>query len=406
MGFRHSSIVAFAVLQVFSATSAHAVNWITDLRDDVAVTKLSIPGTHDAGTGNGFNGLSALVGSSTALTQDLSLADQWDAGIRAFDLRPAVKKNDSDYKLQIFHGILETKLGFKEALLTLSKKLKDAPGEFAIVVMRHENDGDKNIGDRWSALMAECLGSEELSDVLIDFKPDLTIGEMRGKILILSRDHYDNGPCGGYVSSWSHDPLLEHQTKTTITGHNGQVALAAVQDYYDTTSAEALQNKLTAIKRMLEFSSTSPGNIWVINHTSGYTKNASSNGYRDNATKTNPLVVDWLSDPLNEGPTGIVMMDYAGVDDSKNYNVAGKRLIDALIEHNNKYQKSGMGDVSIDKSYELTIDGLKVKGNGLIEAYVLDGRMVNQGWNEMYLPSERGLYLVSCAGVTKKYILR
>lgn len=157
---------------------------------------------------------------------------------------------------------------------------------------------------------------------------------------------------------------------------------------------------------MLEFSSTSPGNIWVINHTSGYTKNASSNGYRDNATKTNPLVVDWLSDPLNEGPTGIVMMDYAGVDDSKNYNVAGKRLIDALIEHNNKYQKSGMGDVSIDKSYELTIDGLKVKGNGLIEAYVLDGRMVNQGWNEMYLPSERGLYLVSCAGVTKKYVLR
>ena len=68
-----------------------------------------------------------------------------------------------------------------------------------------------------------------------NFKPELTIADLRGKILVISRDTYDNGPHGAYINSWSHSDNYLDQTKAVISGPDGRTERALVQDFYDCT---------------------------------------------------------------------------------------------------------------------------------------------------------------------------
>ena len=121
---------AFAFMA--TAGTASADNWITPMADNIYVSDMSIPGTHDSATGEGFDGfIGLLLGNTTAKTQDLTISQQWDCGIRAFDLRPTVENGDNGTYLHIYHGIIKTTMSFEDALITLRDKLKEAPGEFA-----------------------------------------------------------------------------------------------------------------------------------------------------------------------------------------------------------------------------------------------------------------------------------
>ena len=88
----------------------------------------------------------------------------------------------------------------------------------------------------------------------------------------------------------------------------------------------------------MQFSCTENKNagIWVINHTSGYTKTflgiVTSNGYRDNAQTQNQVAINYLNG--HPGSAGIVVMDYGGVDSSNGYNTKGQALTNALINQN------------------------------------------------------------------------
>ena len=81
----------FALMALLGVnTCAFADNWMSHLPDETYVAAVSIPGTHDSGTGNGFDGF---LGETFARTQDISFGDQWKIGIRAFDLRPCTTKD-------------------------------------------------------------------------------------------------------------------------------------------------------------------------------------------------------------------------------------------------------------------------------------------------------------------------
>lgn len=135
-------------------------NWITQLPDNAYASQLSIPGTHDAATGDG-------TVFSLGKTQSLSLQEQWDMGIRAFDLRPGYKKVRKglfkyENELHIYHGIVETKTSFRKAVQVLSDNLAANPGEFAIIIMRFENDSPLyNKRDVWNSLMSSFLTSSD-----------------------------------------------------------------------------------------------------------------------------------------------------------------------------------------------------------------------------------------------------
>ncbi|WP_052045976.1 phosphatidylinositol-specific phospholipase C [Hoylesella timonensis] len=339
-------------LLLSTATTAFAENWLAAINDDVFLYELSIPGTHDACTGNGFVEKDEKTGKQYALTQDVSLGNQWKSGIRAFDLRPAVHIDSvGNPSLVIFHGTWQTRLSMKEALVTLRDSLRKNPSEFAIVLMRHENSADKN-DERWAGLMTELLHAPAFEHLFVAYHPHLTLGEMRGKILLLSRDVYADKPIGAYVRGWTHEPDFALQSKGELYHEDSQGALY-VQDFYDTSEGkQAVALKCQSIKRLLDFSTTSRRQEnarcpLVINHTSGYAESvvvqgeriATSEGYRKNASITNQYVIHYLKNLSHTGALGIIMMDYAGVDISGRHEVKGFTLTKEIIAHNFRNEK-------------------------------------------------------------------
>ncbi len=333
-------IIGF-LLVVLLALNVQAENWMARLADDKYVAEVSIPGAHDAATGSGWAGMYGPIGNKFAKTQDLNLQQLWDVGIRAFDLRPAMHK----HYMSLNHGMVPTKLHFEEVLTLMCGWLKANPSEFIIIHLLHAGDGDK-VKDDYGPRLLEVLNRKEYQNYLADFKPDLRVGDLRGKILILSRNHYSPSPIGGIFWNWSGSTDWLHQTHGRITGKRGETGRLYMQDFSSTYFQGALNMKTTVIRRMLDFSTTHKASnandvIWVMNFASAYSKVlklfghsiSTSNGYRDNATHTHDAFLRYF-DMHPSGTTGIVMMDFAGVDISHGYQVKGKTLVKAIIDRN------------------------------------------------------------------------
>lgn len=358
---RFNLTISLTAACLFGAVSAPADSWMGRIDGNTYVAQLSIPGTHDACTGEGFETCYRVWGDLYARTQEKTIAQQWDCGIRAFDLRPTVVQDTGKKAyLRIYHGIMPTQVTLSDVFNTLQKKLQQEPTEFAIVVMRHENNADHN-NPQWGALIKSLLTSDAYKGLFADYTPNLTVNDLRGKILVLSRDAYDTLPIGGFITSWSHEADFASQNSARINGPKETGSLA-VQDYYDTSVEGAMQAKQNALITMLNYSATLNKNTdtnmkWVINHASGYSLVSTlmdspislSDGYRHNASVTNQAVINYLTDKSHTGPTGIVMMDYAGVDLSGEYDVLGLELTKVLIQNNFRFKMKETGDSGISE---------------------------------------------------------
>lgn len=361
----------FGTLQGISILKVQAGNeaWMANVPNNTFLSQLSIPGSHDAGTGHGVNNYMVVVsGSNYAVTQEKTLTEQWNSGIRAFDLRPAVDGSS----LRIYHGIISTNLYMDNALSTLCSLLDSHPTEVCIVIMRHESDSDNN-DSSWGTKMKTLLTSAPTSSHAINFNPEAKLGDVRGKLLILSRDTYDTNPIGGYITGWGFNSNFSQQQGGQIKGVGTQGPLY-VQDFYDVSASGAPATKTASVQRMLQFSTqenTNPA-LWVINQTSGYSKTgsafgytfATSDGYRDNAQTQNQAATTYINN--NAGPTGIILMDFAGEDQSGSYNVKGQTLTNAIITSNTRQGPHAdyfraLGDIVVGNEYVIstTVNGTK-----------------------------------------------
>ena len=334
-------ILFVCILLVWHVSALLAENWMSRLPDDAYVATLSIPGTHDAATGYGFSGFIGMFGNRYARTQDLDISQQWHIGVRAFDLRPSVYKNH----IHIHHGIMPTKVRFDQVLQLLCDSLKKSPSEFIIIHMLHAADGDK-VKDAYNTRIQQLLRQDRFSRFLINFRPDLQVRDMRGKILILSRDHYSDTPIGGIFTGWTGSLNWQRQTAGTIIGPQGAKGRLHVQDFSSTYSLGAITLKVNALTKMLDVStrmhhSTPSDLVWTFNFASAYSKVETlfgreislSNGYRDNATHTHQALLDYFA-TRPAGPTGIILMDFAGTDHSNGYHTRGAELVQAIIRNN------------------------------------------------------------------------
>lgn len=289
-----------------------AVSWMTPLPDDTPVSRLSIPGAHDAATS------SITSWPMWTKTQELDIAALWNAGVRAFDLRPALV----DGKMGIYHDKYSANVGFMEIINALVVALDTHPGEGAVIVIRHEEEADGNTPD-WGGAMNECL--ESVRSRLVPYHSGITLGELRGKILFLSRNTFDGGPIGAYIRGWTSGTDLSAQQSAVLVGEDGEESPFWVQDYYDPEGAD---DKWEEVKDMLDAtaSATEPYPL-VINHVSGYVGKLPD--YRTNARNISAKAADYILE--SRAPAGIVMMDFAGVDRSGGKNVGGKALLEAII---------------------------------------------------------------------------
>ncbi|MFZ1237592.1 MAG: hypothetical protein WAR39_11465 [Prevotella sp.] len=337
----------FIVATLFIAMYAQANPWLAHIDNQRYIWQLSIPGTHDACTGDGFPEPYQTAGDKYARTQSISLSEQFHLGVRAFDFRPAVDQQaDGKSYLRIFHGIFPTRLSLVQAFMILRDSLAANPTEFAIIIMQNEHKGETN--EAWSSLVKELLHSAEFKGLFADFRPDLTVGELRGKILLLARDEYDTVPVGGFVRSWTFSDDIDLQRKAHIFGpkNDGQLY---VQDYYDMSAPGTIAIKCAIIRQMLatsyEVHTILKKPVWVINHTSGFSETAmvegksfaTADGYRKNAMVTNQAVLDDIKANSKRRFSGLVMMDYTGVDVSAGYPVKGLELTKAIIAQNFKH---------------------------------------------------------------------
>ena len=389
-----------------TAETIDYASWMKNLSSGAYIDQVSIPGTHDAGTGNGTSS------DNLARTQELSLEEQFRAGVRAFDLRPAAKGNT----LQIYHGAIKTNVSFEEALDTFVELLNENSSEFVVIVMRHEDDSEGDADkENWGVLMNNMLMQEKYAEYLKMFASDLTVMDMRGKILVLSRDSYATTPVGGYISGWTHSENFDEQKRAKVQPPRKSV-LAVVQDYYEMENNEQQQIKADAIKTVLDYSTqlhTKSGHNWVINHTSGYYASSifdklnMQNCYRKNAAVTNIEVVNYLADEDHAGPIGLVMMDFAGVDRSGSYDVNGKQLVEAIVANNFRYTMRGIvtGVEEVSGEGGIRILGNEIMADGEITVYRLDGTRVADGENNVSI-SVPGLYIVRSGSHSEKVIIR
>lgn len=305
-------------------------DWLSMVRDETKVCKLSIPGTHDTMTGMGFyQPLLKYVFNQTAISQVSTLQEQMACGIRFFDIRPVVSidtlATDPAEKqiLRLTHGISELDVTFEETIDQLQRYLKQHPSEFFIAKLQADNGWENQ--NNWTLLLHKVLSKPKYQGLFVDnWHPGITVGEMRGKILWLSR--YDLRPLNAafhfpivYCDWPDEDPDInenlnpEAQRSCAMYSMSDTTLKATLykQDYYKTTTEQRLKNKQLTVINMMHSAreaAATEQDIWVVNHCSAYTE-VSPRGYITNAANLHPLVIADLQQ--HEGTVGIMPMDMA-----------------------------------------------------------------------------------------------
>ena len=146
--------------------------------DDVPVTDIVMPGSHDSGTyGMLFLGE----------TQSLSFGDQMRSGASYFDVRI---RRTGEGELRFYHGILTSENGYGDFLSDTVRFLEENPTEFLILDYQHRDPaGDREFDNTLFSMLLDALGEERIlcapdgmSD--LDYVDSLTLGEARGKVLV------------------------------------------------------------------------------------------------------------------------------------------------------------------------------------------------------------------------------
>jgi len=228
-----------------SLASIEMNSWMSGLQDNISLSKISIPGTHDSGAR-----VDAPVVSGTAKTQNLSIAEQLNAGVRFLDIRC----RHIDNSFAIHHGAIYQNLNFDDVLNACYAFLNSHPSETIIMSVKEEYDASNT-----------TRSFEQTFDSYVQKNPskwDLganipTLGSVRGKIKLLRR--FSSGTTKGInASPWADN--------TTFDINNSGVQLK-VQDYYKVTNNDDKWNGISSL--LNEAKNDTNGKLFV-NFTSGY----------------------------------------------------------------------------------------------------------------------------------------
>ncbi len=309
-------------------------NWITGLNGKIYVQQLSIPGTHDAGA-------CSTTLADAGRTQALSIEDQFKMGIRAFDLRPAWWQapwpETSKRGFWLWHGFTMTDYKLQNVLDYFKTQLMNNPGEFVLIQMRHETEysliPDKDT-DKWDEIYNLL---KNYDDYIVQWKPDLTIDECRGKMIIFTRNDFKGRQKVALVTGFPDNKYDEAKLEA-----DGKSSVYHVQDYYkygNLIGNDGGKQKLAYLMALYEktwkFNLSTNGLPWALNHTSGYAGFAGSSGeYIENAKNVNLPFYQYITKTSQVGPTGIVFMDYVGARKVNGSTVYGDLLPQAIIDQN------------------------------------------------------------------------
>lgn len=146
-------------------------DWMSKISDNKRLCDISIPGTHDSGTG--------VVGAGMSKCQNFNFDRQLNDGIRFFDVR-------LNTDLHIAHGPTTTSQYLWDALSMFNKFLENHPKEVILMSVKSENgDASTAFFDYVNDHKNETTGGGTGRIVQNDTIP--TLGEVRGKIVLFRR---------------------------------------------------------------------------------------------------------------------------------------------------------------------------------------------------------------------------
>ncbi|RBR21250.1 uncharacterized protein FIESC28_04989 [Fusarium coffeatum] len=288
----------------FDADLAYNPAWMADIPDDVYLSSLSIPGTHDTMTYE--------IGTEVLQCQNWNLTMQLEAGLRYFDIRARVR----DDELHIYHANGYTGFSFEDVIGYMNDFLDENPSE--TIVMRLKQEGGR-IGDNNTLSFEDAFNQYPLGDRLYNYSataPLPKLGDLRSKIFVLENFPARRG--GPYGPKWE-GPQMVLEDKWIIP------------DIYH------LSDKWTAIRDALELAATAPldNEILYLAHISASVGvlpiEAAAGPMNRTVTGMNDMTGQWIKD-FEDNPdtsrTGIVIIDFPG-----------RKFIEAILRWNNSLKK-------------------------------------------------------------------
>lgn len=201
---KHLKTVISGVKLPSTPITVDASKWMSQLDGAMAMKKLSIPGT---GGSFSYNYNSSNPGWYKQ--QTLTLDEQWAAGIRAFEIvseRPSLASTSLGTE-----NVKCNKVSMGVTVLTVLQDLlakvavvpegEQGPTECAVLILTYQPEGSgraRNASNYASSLKVMYDGlTDEQKAQIIQYTPDLTLDQAKGKVMIFCRltqkDEDDNG---------------------------------------------------------------------------------------------------------------------------------------------------------------------------------------------------------------------
>ena len=255
-------------------------NWMSNLSDGTSLRDINMPGSHDT---------MALysIGDLAGQCQSLSLEDQLNLGVRFLDIRLQQENN----KLKAVHGFIDQRASFESITKTIETYIEKHSSEMIIMSIKEEYDSKNS-----DISFEESVKSYLTSDIYyLDNNLPSTLGEVRGKVILLSR--YSNSTIGvPAYDGW--------RDSCSFTLPND----IYVQDTYQITSKEQKQDEIISC-----FNES--GHALKINFLSAYRTDAFPPSYAPSAANDiNP----WINKEISKyNDRGIVLYDFVSESNMK-----------------------------------------------------------------------------------------
>lgn len=222
--------VLMYVVPLFETSSCRAVensaDWMARLPDDKYLSEVVLPGTHDSAT-------QYVDLAFFSKCQEYDISEQLEAGFRYLDIRLGEK----DGRLALMHGFTLCRKGglpwseplyYEDVLEDCRAFLDEHPTETVVFAVKHEHG---EASDEEFANLAED-GLKALGDRFLDADSLPTVGEARGKLVLMRRYGTAADSFAGIPMQWQdqggyNDVSLD--TESTYT--NGYTL--RVQDRYE-----------------------------------------------------------------------------------------------------------------------------------------------------------------------------
>ena len=212
--------------------------WMKTIRDDVQLSEMALPGTHDSAT---FQVTWYPIFKDIVETQTLGFDKQLEYGVRVFDLR--IRRTGEG--LALHHGAVYLDRMLGSALESIERFLRDNPSETVLIRVRDEYQADANVSQNLQQVFEQYL--QRFAGIYLKTQnPKLTLGEARGKFVVLSADARLNEFGLSYLDE----------------------SIFNIQDDYPMESNWALHDKYIKIKKQLHDAASGSRDMFYVNYLS------------------------------------------------------------------------------------------------------------------------------------------